>query len=118
MSLSKQKEKLNELPLQVLIRERITKSDMKEIWATTEDNPFDPFTQWDRWANYDYQMGYNTCGKLARMAACSDNLTDVENDSRIDHAINDLCENGFVVLPDGSGVSHYCLAVKGKTVAW
>ena len=34
----------------------------KELWITTEDNPFDFFTETDRWINYDYQMGYDTCG--------------------------------------------------------
>ena len=90
----------------------------KEIWITTTDNPFDPFTQWDRWMNYDYQMGYNTCGKVAKLAACSDNLTDEENDARIDHAINDLCEHGFNVTPDGSMICGYRLAVKGQTIPW
>ncbi|WP_130837534.1 hypothetical protein [Lachnoclostridium sp. Marseille-P6806] len=93
-------------------------NEKKEIWITTEDNPYDPFTQMDLWMNYDYQMGYNTCGRIARLAAPSDNLSDEENDMRIAHAINDLCETGFVVLPDGNGISHYRLVVEGQCVPW
>ena len=91
--------------------------EKKEIWVTTDDNPFDPFTQMDRWMNYDYQCGYNTCDKIAYLAANTDNLSDQENDDRINHAINDLCENGFVVRADGLGISPYNLCVEGQTKA-
>jgi len=87
----------------------------KEVWVTTEDNPFDPFTQMDRWMNYDYQCGYNTCDKLARLAAVNDNLSPHEQEMRYKHAIEDLCDHFFVVRADGLGVSPYVLAVEGQT---
>lgn len=40
---------------------------MEEVMLTTTDNPFDPFTQWDDWYAYDEQMGYCSCGYLARI---------------------------------------------------
>ena len=34
---------------------------------TTEDNPFNPFTHYDEWYNWDISNGYNTCGLIARI---------------------------------------------------
>lgn len=31
-----------------------------EVMLTTEDNPFDPFTQYDEWYAFDYEKGYHT----------------------------------------------------------
>lgn len=93
--------------------------EREEIWATTEDNPFNPFTQWNRWANYDYQMGYNTCDKIAYLAACSDNLTDQENRDNLDHAVIDLCANGsFVIQPVMQKVCYYRLVSPKICVDW
>ena len=41
---------------------------MEKYMLTTEDNPFNPFTQWDDWYFYDLSKGYNTCERLARIA--------------------------------------------------
>lgn len=91
----------------------------KQLWITTEDNPFDPFTQMDRWMNYDYQMGYDTCGKLARLAHCSNNLTQAENDTRINEAVLDLIElPGGTLSRDGTQWIRYVLAIEGQSVAW
>ena len=35
---------------------------------TTFDNPFDPFEQFTSWFLFDVEKGYNTCGRLARIA--------------------------------------------------
>lgn len=79
----------------------------KEIWVTTVDNPFDPFTQWDRWYSYDMKMGYNTCGRLANLAAISNDLSDAEVNDCIDSAIKTLLDfyEPFEV---------YRLAIEGK----
>ena len=91
----------------------------KELWITTEDNPFDFFTETDRWINYDYQMGYDTCGKLARLAHCSSNLTLSENSERINQAVLDLLETpGGTLSRDGKRWVNYVIAVKGQTVSW
>lgn len=41
---------------------------MREFWVTTEDNPFDPFTQFDDWDRFDQDKGYFTCNYIARIA--------------------------------------------------
>lgn len=91
----------------------------KELWITTEDNPFDYFTETDRWLNYDYQMGYDTCGKVSRLAHCSNNLTPSENEERINNAVLDLVElPGGTLSRDGTQWIKYVLAIKGQTVPW
>lgn len=85
--------------------------NVKDLWITTVDNPFDPFTQWDRWLNYDEQMGYRTCGRVAALAHCSqDNLSPMENDEFVNQAINRLYDLY------GDGV--YRVVVEGETTPW
>lgn len=57
---------------------------------TTEDNPYNPFTQFDDWYAFDTQKKYNTCAYLARIAMTSDDLTDAENEAEIDRAIDEI----------------------------
>ena len=57
---------------------------------TTIDNPFDPFTQWDEWKRFDEDMQYYTCEYLARIAKTSDDLSDADNESAIEDAINEI----------------------------
>lgn len=86
-------------------------ANTKDIWITTVDNPFCPFTQFDRWLNYDEQMGYRTCERVARLAHCSkENLTSKENNEMIDQALTRLTEMY------GEGV--YRLVVEGETQPW
>ena len=42
-----------------------------ETMLTTFDNPFDPFDDFVQWFMYDVDKGYNTCGKIARIAKSS-----------------------------------------------
>lgn len=57
---------------------------------TTEDNPYDPFTQYDDWLAFDEAAGYYTNNYLARVSATSDELSDEENDSSIELAIDEI----------------------------
>ena len=43
-------------------------TDPVEYMLTTVDNPFDPFTRFDEWLEYDTHMGYNTAAFLDRIA--------------------------------------------------
>lgn len=57
---------------------------------TTIDNPFNPFTNYDEWYQYDTDKGYHTCGYLARIAITSDELSVDDQAIAIDKAMNEI----------------------------
>jgi hypothetical protein len=59
---------------------------------TTEDNPFDPFTEYNEWYVFDERSGYHTCAYLARIERTSDEMS--EGDQAIAHeaAIDEIVE--------------------------
>lgn len=57
---------------------------------TTVDNPFNPFTQYDEWLVYDMRMGHNTNALLARITVTSDELSDADQDSAIEQAMDEI----------------------------
>ena len=61
---------------------------MAKVMLTTIDNPFDPFTEFDKWNQFDIEKGYYSCSLLARIARTSDALTDYENELEIERAID------------------------------
>ena len=65
---------------------------MEDCMLTTTDNPFDPFTQFEEWYVYDTQKGYNTCSYLARIAKTSEELSDSENDSILNQAMQEIVD--------------------------
>lgn len=92
--------------------------EKKRIWITTEDNPYDPFTQWNHWCDYDgNRMGYNTVGEVAKRALYSDDLTPAENEWRGEKALLELVDHGIAMGRNGR-VSKYVLAVEGNTTAY
>ena len=83
-----------------------------ELWVTTVDNPFDPFTQWDQWYRFDELNGYHTCSEIARLAPGSPlNQSDKEMVDEINTAIQILCERCYPV-------EVWVPCVKGKTRRW
>ena len=49
----------------------------KEIhMLSTIDNPYNPFTRFDEWNQYDVAMGYNTLSYLARIVDYTDCYTE------------------------------------------
>lgn len=63
---------------------------------TTKDNPFDPFTQFNEWYNFDIDKGYNSCAYLDRIAHTSDRLSDEENAREIERAIDEIIKYDFM----------------------
>lgn len=60
------------------------------VYLTTEDNPYDPETEFEDWYNFDTTKGYNSCAYLARITHTSDKLPDNLNDQEIEQAIDDI----------------------------
>jgi hypothetical protein len=65
---------------------------------TTTDNPFHPITEFKEWFEFDTRHGYHSLSLLARIARTSDNLSDSDNDSAVEQAIDEI------VLENVSGV--------------
>lgn len=55
----------------------------KEYLLTTVDNPYDPFTEWDKWFEFDRSKGYDTPGLLDRIAISSHELSQTDEELSI-----------------------------------
>ena len=62
---------------------------------TTNDNPFDPFEQFVSWFLFDNEKGYNSCGRLMRIAKISDEMSEAEIDLEIERAIDEIIKYDF-----------------------
>lgn len=62
----------------------------KQSMLSTIDNPYDPFTQWDQWLQFDTAEEYYTPALLARIALSSDELSETDQDEAIDTAIDEI----------------------------
>ena len=69
---------------------------MAKYMLTTNDNPFDPYNQFDSWFMFDVDKGYNSCAYLDRIARTSDQLSDEENDQEIERAIDEIIKYDFL----------------------
>lgn len=65
-----------------------------DCMLSTEDNPYNPFTEFKSWLSYDLAKGYNTSGYLARVCEES-NLSDREERLAINQAIEDAVRYNF-----------------------
>lgn len=75
---------------------------IRQFAITTDDNKYDPITEFDEWYNEDqYVKGYRTCDILARLAHTSKDLPDELNDLEIERAIDDMRKYLFAVGRDG-----------------
>ena len=62
---------------------------MFECMLTTTDNPYDPFDQLDEWISFDMQH-HNCSAYLDRVARTSSQLTEQENATQIERAIDEI----------------------------
>ena len=65
---------------------------------TTIDNPFNPFTDYDRWDAYDRDMGYDTSSFLARIAITSSELSEADQDVALENAIDEIVRENVLGL--------------------
>ena len=67
-----------------------------DCMLTTVDNPFDPFEQFALWLQFDNDKGYNTNGRLMRIAKVTDDMTQEEYDAEIERAMDEIIEHDFM----------------------
>ena len=60
---------------------------------TTVDNPYNTFTQYDEWFQYDARMGYNTQNYLGRVVVSSSDISEDDQDLAIEQGIDEILEN-------------------------
>ena len=65
---------------------------MKQMWLTTKDNPYTPFTQFKEWYRFDVEKGYHSNETLAKVALVSDSLSETEKQEEIERAIKRIIE--------------------------
>lgn len=59
---------------------------------TTNDNPYDPFEDYDNWLSFDIEKGYYSCSKLDRIAKMQDDFTEVEFNAERERAIDAIVQ--------------------------
>ena len=67
-----------------------------EVMLTTFDNPYDPFDDFDSWWMFDVEKGYNTCGKIARIARSSEEFSVTEDKEETERAIDEIINYDFL----------------------
>jgi hypothetical protein len=65
---------------------------MAATMLSTSDNPFNPFTQYEAWLEYDEAHGYDSNRYLAKIAIVSDSLSNAEIETEIERAIDEIVE--------------------------
>jgi hypothetical protein len=67
-------------------------SNEETYMLSTSDNPYNPFTEFDRWRVWDETEGYHTLAYQARIAVVSDELPQSLYKEAVEDAINEIIE--------------------------
>lgn len=62
----------------------------KVCMLTTVDNPFNPFKDFVSWFMFDIEKGYNSCGRMMRIAKIENDMTQDEENLEIERAIDEI----------------------------
>lgn len=65
---------------------------LKEVFITTHDNPYDYFKQFDEWLNYDRAMGYFTLELMGRLTTLAPDLSQEDERIEIENVIDSIIE--------------------------
>lgn len=65
---------------------------------TTNDNPFNPFEQFDSWHQFDKEKGYDSSERLMRIAKISDDMSQEEIDTELERAMDEIVKYDFMNL--------------------
>ena len=68
---------------------------MSDYMLSTEDNPYNPFTEWEDWLAWDQQEGYNSIALLARMVRTSDELSEELQEQAYNDAVDEIVSDNF-----------------------
>ena len=65
--------------------------EKEDFMLTTFDNPFNPFTDFDRWFKEDLKLNHHTCELLSLNANTSNMIGNDRNDEILVNAMTDIC---------------------------
>lgn len=71
-------------------------TSLHECMLSTIDNPYNPFDNFDEWYRYDMDKGWDSSGRLARIAQISDDMSDEEEEIENERAIDSIIKNDFL----------------------
>ena len=99
---------MSKTPISDTNDEHITED--KEFMLSTLDNPYNPFTNFDEWYNFDCMKGYYSCSYLGRVFESMHEpyLSDKQKSKLIQKAIQSILDN------DVSGI--FCKVSKDEVV--
>lgn len=60
------------------------------VMLSTIDNPYNPFTHFDEWFQFDESSGYHSTGLLARIVISSDELSEADQQLDYERAIDEI----------------------------
>ncbi len=76
---------------------------------STTDNPFNPWTHYDQWFDWDTSRGYNTASYLATVVQLINANGRVSDDDALALAIDDILEfnitGNYVLVPEPKEVA-------------
>ncbi len=76
---------------------------------STTDNPFNPWTHYDQWFDWDTSRGYNTASYLATVVQLINANGRVSDDDALTLAIDDILEfnitGNYVLVPEPKEVA-------------
>lgn len=64
----------------------------ESFMLSTVDNPFNPFTNFEEWLEFDKEKGYGTCEYLARIVPFSEDGSESEKLTAIQKGIDEIIE--------------------------
>lgn len=62
----------------------------EEIMLTTKDNPYDPFTQFNDWYNFDCEKGYFSYNYLDRIVDVNNKMSPFEKEIAYDNGMKEI----------------------------
>ncbi len=66
------------------------------VMLTTIDNPYNPFTHWDEWYQYDTAAGYHTVAYLARIVVTSDEISEADQELAYEQGIDEILQENIL----------------------
>lgn len=84
-----------------------------DVGITTTDNPFNPITDYDKWANFDHQKGYDTSEYLARVVRTTNEFGDGNYTNDIERAIDEIVLLNLIALTH-EGISYKKVTMKSE----